>query len=186
MREQPFDPHYFYQAAWLGRQLAKTRPALHIDVCSCPTDIGVLSGYVPVIFVDDRPLPVRLTGLSSVAGDITRLPFADKTLVSVSSLHVAGRGSDGDPETFLKGLGELQRVVTYRGSLYLSTAVGRERVGAGARQIFAPETILRAVPLLRLRRFSYVGDDCELHADAPLDEAAQQRYGCGLFEFERG
>jgi hypothetical protein len=189
MREPPFDPRYFYQAAWLGRLLAKARPALHIDVGSCATDISVLSAYVPVIFVDDRPLPVRLAGLSCVAGDITRLPFADKTLISVSSLHVIGAVRDGDsaePAEAAKGLSELQRVLTYRGSLYLSVPVGRERVRSSAQQIFAPETILAALPLLRLRRFSYVGDDGELHAGAPLEEAAQQDYGCGLFEFERG
>jgi hypothetical protein len=187
-REPPFDPRYFYQAAWLGRLLAKARPALHIDVGSCVTDIGVLSAYVPIIYVDGRPLPVRLAGLSSVAGDITLLPFADKTLISMSSLHVTGLGRDGDPVELaaaIKGFGELQRVLTYRGSLYLSIPVGRERASS-VQRIFAPETILGALPLLRLRRFSYVGDDCDLHVDAPLDEAAQQEYGCGLFEFERG
>jgi hypothetical protein len=83
-------------------------------------------------------------------------------------------------------LPELQRVLDDRGNLYLSTPVGRERICFNAQRIFAPETIVAALPLLRLRRFSYVGDDRELHADASLDEAAQQDYGCGLFEFERG
>jgi SAM-dependent methyltransferase len=187
----PFDPHYFYQAAWLARLIAESRPSVHVDVGSRVTDIGVLSAHVPVIFVDYRPLNAQLPGLVSVAGDITRLPFADGTLSSVSSLHVIehiGLGRYGDPiepAGALKGLGELQRVLAHRGSLYLSTPVGRERICFNAQRIFAPETILGALPLLRLRRFSYVGDDRKLHVDAPLADAAQQDYGCGLFEFER-
>jgi hypothetical protein len=192
LREATFDPHDFHQAAWLGRLVAKSRPSIHADIGSRVTDIGVLSGFVPVIFVDHRPLHAHVAGLAPVAGDVTRLPFPDKSLVSVSSLHVIGHvgpGRHGDPTepaAALKALGELQRVLGYRGSLYLSTAVGRERVASDGQRIFAPETILAAVPYLRLRRFSYVGDDGELHADAPLDEAATQEYGCGLFEFERG
>jgi hypothetical protein len=192
VRKTPFDPHYFYQAAWLSRLLAKSQPPLHVDIGSRVTDIGVLSAHVPVIFVDYRPLHVQLPGLASLAGDITRLPFADKSLISLSSLHVIehiGLGRYGDPiepAGALKGLGELQRVLAYRGSLYLSTPVGRERICFNAQRIVAPETIVAALPLLKLRRFSYVGDDRALHADAPLEEAAQQDYGCGLFEFERG
>jgi hypothetical protein len=189
-RETPFDLHSFYPAAWLGRLIAKSRPSLHGDIGSRVTDIGALSAFVPVIFVDHRPPHVQLPGLAPVAGDITRLPFPDKSLISLSSLNVighGGRGHAGDPTeqaAALKALGELQRVLGYRGSLYLSVPVGRERV-VNSQRIFSPETILRALPLLRLRRFSYVGDDRMFHADAPLDEAAQQNFGCGLFEFER-
>jgi hypothetical protein len=175
--ETPFDPHRFYPAAWTARQLAQLRPSLH-------TDVGIFSAFMPVIFVDGRPPQARLPGLATVAGDVARLPFPDKTLVSLSALHVIEQVRGGDPDEPLKGLGELQRVLGYRGSLYLATLVGRDRV-AGARRIFAPETILRAVPHLRLRRFSYVDDDFLPHDDAPLEEAAQQHHGCGLFEFQR-
>jgi hypothetical protein len=189
-REAAFDPHSFYPAAWLARRIVQLRPSLHADIGSYVTDVGILSAYAPVIFVGDRPLYARLPGLASVAGDITRLPFPDKSLISLSSLQVIehvglGRNGDaGEPPAAMKALGELQRVLGYRGSLYLSTLVGRERTVKG-QQIFAPLTIVAAVPLLRLRRFSYVGDDRLLHADASLDEAAQQEFGCGMFEFER-
>jgi hypothetical protein len=185
----PFDLHSFHQSAWLGRLVASRRPSLHVDVGSRVSDVGLLSGFVPVIFVHDRPLRVQLAGLAPVAGDIARLPLPDKLAVSLSSLHAIGRGSGGDDaaeqERAVKGLGELQRVLGYRGSLYLSVAVGRERSGSNGQRIFAPETVLRAVPTLRLKRFSYVGDDGQLHAGAPLEEAARLKHGCGLFEFER-
>jgi hypothetical protein len=123
-----------------------------------------------------------------VAGDITRVPFPDKSLISLTSLHVVGRGRPGrdglDPEEDIQALGELQRVLGYRGSLYLSVPVGRERVRSGVR-IFSPQTILAAVPYLRLRHLICIGDDGVLRNDASFEDAAAQDYGCGLFEFER-
>lgn len=182
--QTPFDPHQFYPAAWTARQLAQLRPSLHVDVGSCATEVGVFSAFMPVIFVAGEALQTQLPGLATLAGDVTRLPFPDKTLVSLSALNVIERVGNGDPDESIKGLGELQRVLGYRGSLYLSTLVGRERV-VKARRIFAPETILRAVPQLRLRRFSYIGDDLLPRDGATLEAAAQQRHACGLFEFQR-
>jgi hypothetical protein len=40
-------------------------------------DISVPSAQVPVTFVDYRPLPVALSGVSSVGGDLGKLSFAD-------------------------------------------------------------------------------------------------------------
>src|SRR6266404_229047 len=42
VRRTPFDPHYFHQAAWLARLLAQSRPAIHIDIGSSVTAVGVL------------------------------------------------------------------------------------------------------------------------------------------------
>jgi len=191
VRATPFDPHYFHQAAWLARELAKSRPAIHVDVGSSVMAMSVLSAHVPLVFVDYRPLQVRLAGLWSVAGDITRLPFADKSVASLSSLHVVehiGLGRYGDPINpagCFAALGELERILANGGRLYLSTPVGRERVCFNAHRVFAPATIQAALARLNLRRFSYVGDDRRLHHDAPLGDAGNLDYGCGLFEFER-
>ena len=153
--------------------------------------MAVLSAHVPLIFIDYRPLRVRLPGLASIAGDITRLPFADKSLVSISSLHVIehiGLGRYGDPINpagAMMAFGELERVLADGGRLYVSTPVGRERVCFNAHRVFAPETILKALPGLKLRRFCYVGDDRNFHADALPAAATRLDYGCGLFEFVR-
>lgn len=187
----PFDPHQFYPAAWAGRLLAKSRPSVHGDIGSRAADVGALSALVPVTFyLDQRPPQAQLPGLAAVAGDITQLPFPDKSLISMSSLHVIGRirpGRDAiDPGEDVKALGELQRVLGYRGSLYLSVPVGRERVRSKVQRIFAPQTILAGAPFLRLRHFTCIGDDGVVHTDAPFEKAVKQDYGCGLFEFERG
>ena len=95
----PFDPHYFYQGAWLARRLSLTKPIPPCDVGSSVAMVSVLSARVPMVFLDYRPLAVKLSGLQSVAGDIINLPFASNSLSSLSSLHViehVGLGRYGD------------------------------------------------------------------------------------------
>ncbi len=183
--EISFDPHSFFPAGWVGRLLARSRPSFHADIGSRPAEVAALSSLVPVtIFVDPRPPQHgRLPGLMPVAGEITQVPLRDKSMVSLSSLHVIGQ-TGADPAQDVKALDELQRVLGYRGSLYLSVPVGRERVRNGYR-IFAPQTIVAAVPALRLRRFNFAGDDGMYHVDAALDAPLKLDCGCGVFEFER-
>ena len=97
-----------------------------------------------------------MAGLFTIAGDITRLPFADASIRSLSSLHVIehiGLGRYGDPidpSGCFAAMRELSRVLASGGHLYLSTPVGRERVCFNAHRVFAARTILNAVPDLRL------------------------------------
>jgi hypothetical protein len=187
----PFDPHYFYQGNWLARRLAEIKPSQHVDVGSSVLTIGVLSAYVPTIFVDYRPLVVRQSGLNCIAGDINRLPFADRSLASLSCLHViehVGLGRYGDPidgDSAHLAAKELQRVIGPAGKLYLSTPIGRERICFNAHRVFAPATIMSWFSQLRLISFSYVSDDGKLHGNTSPDVVPQLRYGCGFFEFQR-
>jgi SAM-dependent methyltransferase len=187
----PFDPHYFYQGAWLARRLAAARPAAHTDIGSSVLMISVLSAMVPTTFVDIRPLTTDLPDLHSIAGSITALPFEAESLQSVSCLHVIehiGLGRYGDPidpSGAAKGLSELQRVVAPGGTLYLTTPVGRERVCFNAHRVFDPASIIAAVPELRLTAFSLVDDAGRLIMDCDPALARSLDYGCGLFEFTR-
>jgi hypothetical protein len=187
----PFDPHYFYQGNWLARRLARAKPSQHVDVGSSVLTVGVLSAHVPVVFVDYRPLLVHQSNLSCIAGDIAHLPFANRSVASLSCLHVIehiGLGRYGDPlnaDGSRLAAEELQRVVEDGGRLYLSTPIGRERVCFNAHRVFAPSTILSWFPQLRLIRFSYVSDARLLIEDVAPDEVPDLNYGCGLFEFER-
>jgi hypothetical protein len=187
----PFDPHYFYQGNWLARRLAEAKPRQHVDVGSSVLMIGVLSAHVPTIFVDYRPLVVQQSGLTCVAADINRLPFADRSVASLSCLHVIehiGLGRYGDPinaDGARLAAEELQRLVGPGGTLYLSTPIGRERVCFNAHRVFAPTTILSWFSQLQLARFSYVSDDGSLNEDVSPTQALQLDYGCGFFEFRR-
>ena len=187
----PFDPHYFFQGAWLSRRLAQIKPERHVDVGSSVMMISVLSAQVPVMFVDYRPLPVALAGITSVGGDVSKLPFADRSLDSVSSLHViehVGLGRYGDPvraEGSRRAARELARVVKPGGRLFVSVPVGRERVCFNAHRVFGPPTIVTYFDGLRLERFALVDDAGRFSENAPLDAAAGLDYGCGMFEFSR-
>jgi hypothetical protein len=100
VKTTPFDPHYFFQAAWLARRLQERRPSFHVDIGSSAMMINLLSASMKTVFVDYRPLQARLSNLSSLAGDIVRLPFRDASIASLSCLYViehVGRGRYGDP-----------------------------------------------------------------------------------------
>jgi SAM-dependent methyltransferase len=187
----PFDAHYFYQGAWLARKLATTKPLKHVDIGSSALTVGVLSAHVETLFLDYRPLRVNLSGLESISGDILNLPFDDNSLSSVSCLHVLehiGLGRYGDPidpQGSLNAARELQRVLARSGQLLVSLPVGRERVCFNAHRVYAPASVVKMFPELRLVEFSYVDDGGTNHECRRVEEADECEYGCGMFLFER-
>jgi len=184
----PFDPHYFYQGAWIARRIAARAPAVHIDVGSSVLTISVLSAQVPTIFVDYRPLQATLSNLSNVAGDIQGLPFADCSLQSLSCMHVLehiGLGRYGDPidpNGSRKGLLELARVLAPNGRLYITVPIGRPRVCFNAHRVFAPQEIPAVLPDLQLANFSWVTDTGTFHESGQPEDAVDQDYACGFYE----
>lgn len=187
----PFDPHYFYQAAWLARQLASDPPAKHLDIGSDVKLIGTLSAFVPTEFMDFRPLDASLTGLECTRGDIVALPMAGESVKSLSCLHVVehiGLGRYGDPidpEGSRKAMAELERVVAQEGRLFLSVPVGRERVCFNAHRVFAVKTIVALFGKLNLISFSLVDDAGRFWPDCSPDRANGLEYGCGMFVLEK-
>ncbi|MBI1395528.1 MAG: DUF268 domain-containing protein [Betaproteobacteria bacterium] len=186
-----FDPHYFHQAAWLARRLAAASPERHVDVGSDVGMIGVLSAFVPVEFVDIRPLAVELSGLDPRAGSLLAMDHPSRSVASLSCLHViehvglARYGDPLDPAGHEKAAAELVRVLAPGGDLYLSTPVGRERVCFNAHRVFSHATIARLFGELELRSFSLVDDGGTFHVSASHRDADACDYGCGLFHFRR-
>lgn len=187
----PFDPHYFFQGAWLARRLHRSAPKLHVDVASSVLTIGTISALVDTIFVDYRPIRANLKGMTPVAGNILCLPFAPNSLKSLSCLHVIehiGLGRYGDPldpEGSIKGAWELARVLIPGGLLYLSTPIGRERVEFNAHRVFAPQSVARMFSGLELVEFSYVDDAGAYCECRELHEAMNSEYACGLYLFRK-
>ncbi|OFZ65886.1 MAG: hypothetical protein A2V79_06825 [Betaproteobacteria bacterium RBG_16_56_24] len=187
----PFDAHYFYQGAWLARRIRSSKIAKHVDIGSSVLTMSVLSAHVETTFVDYRPLKASLPGLTSIAGNILDLPFADDSVESLSCLHVIehiGLGRYGDPldpQGSVKAALELQRIVSSGGNLFLSLPVGRERICFNAHRVHAPASVLGMFTQMRLAEFSYVDDQGRYYEDRPVEEAVHLEYGCGLFKFEK-
>jgi len=185
----PFDPHYFFQAAWLARRLHKAGAPFHVDVGSSVMMINVLSASTKTIFVDYRPLSVQLSNFLPLGGDIAHLPFMSGTITSLSCLHViehVGLGRYGDPidpAGSELAAAELQRVLQPGGRMFLSVPVGRERVCFNAHRVFSPGTVRAFFQKLQLTSFSLVDDSGRLNEEVPLEAGNGLDYGCGLFEF---
>lgn len=187
----PFDPHYFYQGAWLSRCIAEAKPGLHVDVGSSVLTMGVMSAHVPTVFVDYRPLNAQLPNLLNVGGSIVSLPFSTASIESLSCMHVLehiGLGRYGDPldpEGARKAATELMRVLARGGRLYLTTPVGRERVCFNAHRVFSPTGLCALFTGLSLRAFSWVDDAGQYHSAGQPSDAVANEYACGFYEFEK-
>jgi len=187
----PFDPHYFYQGAWVARKIRKNAPLEHVDIASSVLTISVLSAFVETTFVDYRPLKADLKGLLSIPGDILNLPFGDASVNSLSCLHVIehiGLGRYGDPLDpmgSIKAANELQRILSKDGNLLVSLPIGRERICFNAHRVHAPSAILGLFARLKLVDFSFVDDEGNFHPSANLDGANGLNYGCGLYHFQK-
>jgi SAM-dependent methyltransferase len=187
----PFDPHYFYQDVWAARWVSEARPRRHVDVGSRVDYVGFLTTHTAVTFVDIRPLEAKLDGLTTVRGSILALPFDDRSVESLSCLHVAehiGRGRYGDPLDPLgtrKAARELQRVLATGGQLLFSLPVGEPRTCFNAHRIHDPLEVVELFDELVLADVAGVDDHGRFASGRAPGELAGSRYACGMFRFTR-
>jgi SAM-dependent methyltransferase len=187
----PFDPHYFHQDTWAARRIAEHRPAHHVDVGSRVDLVGFLTALTRVTFVDIRPLAVDIEDLEAVAGSILALPFGDRSLESVSCLHVAehiGLGRYGDPldpAGTRKAAAELQRVLAPGGQLLFSLPVGRPRVDFNAHRVHDPVAVAGWFAELELREFAAVDDRGTFRRHSRPEDLANAEYACGMYRLVR-
>lgn len=185
------DSHYFHQDVWAAQRVARLGPERHVDVGSRVDYVGFLTAITAVTFVDIRPLEAQVEGLTTMEGSVLGMPFADRSLESLSCLHVAehvGLGRYGDPldpEGTVKAAAELQRVVAPGGQLLFSGPVGTPRVCFNAHRIHDPRAIPEMFGELELEEFAGVDDSGRFALDLEPADLAGARYGCGLYRFVR-
>lgn len=191
-----FDRHYVYHTAWAARVLARLKPDEHVDISSSLFFCALVSAFVRVRFYDYRPPALELDNLEVGRADLTRLPFVDDSLASLSCMHVIehiGLGRYGDPlqvDGDLVALRELQRVVAPDGSLLLVLPVGRPRVQFNAHRIYSHQQILEQFPVAawELREFALIPEKSAsgglLLAVSP-EEVEQEVYACGCYWFQK-
>jgi SAM-dependent methyltransferase len=188
--ETPFDRHYVYHTSWAARVLAQLRPTAHVDVSSSLYFVGIASAFVPITAYDWRPANLALSNVTTGAADLTALPFADRSVPSLSCMHVLehvglGRyGDELDPDGDRRAMRELARVLAPGGSLLIVVPIGKPRICFNAHRIYAHNQILEAFAGFQLREFALIPDreqDGGLIVGASAALADAQHYGCGCF-----
>jgi SAM-dependent methyltransferase len=187
----PYDAHYLHQDAWAARELVRMGVKAHVDVGSRVSFVAGIAAFTEVTFVDIRPLDAEVPGLTSVAGSVLSLPFADRSVESISCLHVAehiglGRYGDSlDPAGTRKAAAELERVVAPGGTLLFSLPVGEPRTNFNAHRVHDPRAVPDLFPGLRLDGFAAVDDELRFRADARPEDVAGASWSCGMYRFVR-
>ena len=186
-----FDRHYFYQDVWAFRKILESGVESHVDVGSLVDYVGFLSTVTRVTFIDIRPLEAEIENLESRKGSILEMPYGDRSVRSLSCLHVAehvGLGRYGDrldPHGTEKACSELARVLARGGNLYFSLPVGRPRLCFNGHRIHSPERILAYFHDLKLIELSGVADAGTFIRNIDMRELEHADYACGMFQFTR-
>ena len=181
----------FWQDLWAAEYLYRAGVRTHVDVGSSVAGfIAHILSFCEVTYVDLRPLSARWPTLHYVEGTILKLPFADRSVASLSCLHVLehiglGRyGDPVDPSAHRLAAAELRRVLAPSGTLLLSTPVGRERLRFDAHRIFDPATVVELLSPLEPAEFHLVPDSFDrVIRNARFEDARGCEFGCGLFVF---
>lgn len=142
---------YFFQDQLVARWIYDAAPTRHVDVGSrIDGFIGSLSIFREVEVIDIRPQPEavarvkfhQLDLMSNLPGNWLEATDSLSCLHTIEHFGLGRYGDSIDPDGHLKGLAQLQKMVTPGGRLYLSTPIGPQRIEFNAHRIFAAETLL--------------------------------------------
>jgi len=188
-----FERHYVYHTAWAARKVKEINSKHHVDISSSLYFSGIVSAFVPVKFYDYRPAELILSDLSSEHADLTKLPFVDNSIHSLSCMHTVehiGLGRYGDPfdkDGDLKAIAELKRVLAPGGSLLFVVPVGNQAmIEFNAHRIYTPDLIKNYFEGLQLKEFAFIPEKSGGIIINPEKEVlAKEKYACGCFWFTK-
>lgn len=189
--DSKFDAHYVIQSWWASSHINKSKIKEHHDISSNIGFVTQLSSTIKVNFYEYNPPILQIPNLIIKHGSLENLPFVDKSIESLSCLHVVehiGLGRYGDkidPNGLKKSCYELSRVLKSNGNLYVSFPVGKERVEFNAQRVLDPIKVIDYFKGLKLKKFSMINDQKEFIDKAKFNLAQNQNYACGLYIFTR-
>jgi SAM-dependent methyltransferase len=183
----PVEPIYFYQDSWAAEKIFAYKPAQHVDIGSAVKTIGIISGFVPVTFIDIRPIEVTLPNLHFKAGTVLALPFEDNTVESISSLCVIehiGLGRYGDPldvKGSEKAIAEIVRVTKPGGKILFSVPVDDScKIYFNAHRAFTPEYVYACFAGCKLIEEKYI-----YGYEFTSKYVKERGFGVGVYFFEK-
>jgi len=156
-------PVYLYHTGWAARVLMQSRPAEHVDIGSLLYFVGIASAIVPIRSYDFQPVYIPLPGVTTGHADLTKLPFKDGEINSLSCMHVmehVGLGRYGDPldvQGDLKAAEELKRVLAPGGQLLIVLPImGKPKIEFNAHRVYSYNMIMDMFKGLELKEFTLI------------------------------
>jgi len=189
-----FDTHYVYHVSWAARILEKVKPGFHVDISSLLYFNIIISAFIPVLFLEFRPVKVNLNNFSAVAANINFLPFKKESIKSLSCMHVVehiglGRyGDQLDPQGDIKAIREIKRVIAPWGNLLFVVPIGSPKIMFNAHRIYSYRQIRNYFEDFELVEFALIPDNAHERGilfNATETDCDEQVYGCGCFWFRK-
>ena len=190
-----FNRDYTYHTSWASRKIKEINPIVHHDIASDLRFVTLVSSFIPVIYLEYRPLEISLNNLETRHADICKLSFPDNHIECLSCLSVLehiGLGRYGDklnPKGDLLAISELKRVLAFGGSLLLVVPIGYEsKLQFNAHRIYSHIQIMEYFSELKLIEFSLIpdnkkdGDIIHVPSDSLLKK---QKMGAGCYWFKK-
>lgn len=199
----PYCETYLPQDLWGAQKVYKNKPKIHYDVASSGWSfIPNLLGFRDnIISIDIRPMASDRDGVEYICANATNLETIEddsiESLSALCSVEHFGLGRYGDPiepDAWEKALRSFQRVIASGGRLYLSLGIReKDTLKFNDSREFAPQTIIDALPKMKLMELSVIAN-CNYHkyivlsdegkyvVDRDYDKIAKDGT-VGLFEF---
>lgn len=192
---------YFWQDLFYARIIHDSSPKKHIDIGSrIDGFVSHIASYRDVEVIDIRPLNKAIQGLKFHQANVMDNKSIEnlgliESCDSLSCLHVIehfGLGRYGDPidpDGYKLGIQNMIKILKKKGTLYLSTPIGKPRVEFNANRVFDPNLIIKlakdnGLHLKSLNIFNYSeGIIKVLLNTSRFENLNKEHYNLGMFIF---
>lgn len=193
---------YFWQDLVVAQMINKANPERHVDIGSRVDGfVAHVASFRQLEVFDVRPISSSIPGVIFRQVDLMNQEslsgLGSGYCDSLSCLHALehfGLGRYGDsvnPNGYRLGFNNMAKLLSAKGTLYLATPIGKERVEFNANWIFDPCTILRiaeenGLELVGLMIFNNKQGLKEVDpTESVFSELATQEYNLGIFTFHK-